>query len=82
MQYSVVGNQPMADQTERTDLSEDYVTLTTRVTPEEVDADSAQRIVLMPPTGFDKDYAPVIAALIAALGIIGIAAFEIKKLLK
>lgn len=82
MQYSVVGNQPMADQTERTDLSEDYVTLLSRVTPEEVDADSAQRIVLMPPTGENRDYAPVIVAITVALGIVGIAIFEIRKLLK
>ena len=40
------------------------------VTPTEIDADSAQKIILMPPTGENKNYIPVIIAIVAAAGLV------------
>ena len=51
-----------------------------RRTPAEIDADSAQRIVIMPPTG-QRDYTSIIFAINIGLGVILIGAFVIRELL-
>lgn len=83
MQYSIAGNQPMADQSL---LSDNYVTgnggvLTYEdlVTPTEIDADSAQKIMVTTPTGENKNFLPWIIGTILAAGIIGISIVLIKK---
>lgn len=78
MQYSIVGNQEMSDQSLGNNASSDVYTSLDLVTPTEIDADSAQKIVLMPPTGEDRDYLPIIITSITAVAIIAIAVVLIK----
>ena len=79
MQYSIAGNQEMSDQSLGNNASSDVYTSLDLVTPTEIDADSAQKIVLMPPTGDDRNYLPIIISSIAAVAIIVIAVIVIKK---
>ena len=79
MKFSIVGNQRMADQNLGDNASNDAFSKVDSVTPSEIDADSAQKIVLMPPTGQNKNYIPVIVSLIAAAGLIVAAVVIIKK---
>ncbi len=78
-QYSIPGNQAITNQT----LSRNAVSgesVSDRRTPAEIDADSAQRIVIMPPTG-QRDYTSIIFAINIGLGVILIGAFVIRELL-
>lgn len=68
MQFSIVGNQSMANQNAGNDTRE--ISNADLVTPTEIDADSAQKIILMPPTGENKNYIPVIIAIVAAAGLV------------
>ena len=77
MQYSISGNQRMADQSKGNGEA-DY-TPYDLITPTEIDADSAQKITLIPPTGANRNYIPVILAIIAATGLVVAAAIVIKK---
>ena len=52
---------------------------TDRVQVKEIDADSAQKIVMMPPTGDNRNYTLVILITLVALGIVAAGAFGIKK---
>ena len=79
MVYSVSGNQEMADQSLGSNARDDLYTPVDLVTPTEVDSDSSQKIVIMPPTGADKNYIPVIATVIAVAGIIIAGIVIIKK---
>ena len=64
-QYSIVGNQEMADQSLSTNAREDVYSSSDLVTPSEIDADSAQKIVLLPPTGANRNYLPIVIRVIA-----------------
>ena len=79
MQFSIVGNQEMSDQSLGNNASENVYTSVDLVTPKEVDADSAQKIVFMPPTGANKNYVPMIIASIIALGFVLAGAIIIRK---
>lgn len=79
MQFSIVGNQEMSDQSLGDNASENVYTSVDLVTPKEVDADSAQKIVFMPPTGANKNYVPMIIATIIALGFVLAGAIIIRK---
>ena len=65
LQYSIVGNQEMADQSLSTNAHEDTYSSSDLVTPSEIDADSAQKIVLLPPTGANRNYLPIVISVIA-----------------
>ncbi len=78
-QYSIPGNQIITDQTlGRNAISGESVS--DRRVPAEIDADSAQSIVIMPPTG-ERDYTTIIFAINIGLGVILIGAFVVKELL-
>ena len=77
MNFSIVGNEKMAKNT--SDPAGDELPQTTRVSVTEIDADAAQKIVIMPPTGDNRNYTLIILVALIALGIIGAGAFGIKK---
>ncbi len=79
MRYSVVGNQQMADQSLGDDASEDLYSSIDLVTPSEIDADSAQKIVILPPTGENRAFIPIIITAIAVASIIIIGVVFIKR---
>lgn len=78
MQFAIVGNQIMADQSLGNNAASGELSKIKLVTPSEIDADSAQQVVLMPPTGANKNYLPYILAIIAAATLITAAAVIIK----
>ena len=72
MQFSIVGNQQMGDQSLGNNAAPGANSGEDLITPSEIDADSAQKIVIMPPTGENKNYIPIIVGLIVgAIVIIG-----------
>ncbi len=70
MAYSVVGNQEMSDQSLGNNASEDVYTSLDLVTPSEVDADSAQKIIILPPTGENRNVAQFVIISISAIMIL------------
>ena len=79
MQYSRVGNQPMANQHYGNDTDKKYNTSFDLVTPTEIDADSAQLVRILPPTGENRQYLPIIIAAVGVVMILGIAIVVIRK---
>ena len=79
MQYSRVGNQPIANQGYGDDTDKKYNTAFDLVTPTEIDADSAQLVRILPPTGANKQYAPIIIAAVGVVMILGVAIVVIRK---
>ncbi len=79
MSYSIVGNQQMADQSLGANASEDTFTNLDLVTPSEIDADSAQRVVILPPTGENKNFVPIILSIIVAGLLVTVCVVLIKK---
>lgn len=79
MQFSIVGNQKMADQSLGDNAASGAGSKDDLITPKEVDADSAQKIVIMPPTGENKNYIPVIVTTIIGTVVIIGAVLLIKK---
>lgn len=72
MQFSIVGNQEMADQSLGNNAATDANSGEDLITPSEIDTDSAQKIVIMPPTGENKNYIPIIVgSIIGVIVIIG-----------
>jgi hypothetical protein len=72
MQFSIVGNQEMADQSLGNNAADNVYSSEDLVTPSEIDADSAQKIFVMPPTGENKNYIPIIVgSIVGAIVIIG-----------
>ena len=78
-QYSINGNQKMANQTVGADaISEidendnryNQFTPVDLVNPAEIDADSAQKVVLLPPTGENRNYIKVVIPVIIGLSIV------------
>ena len=83
MKYAISGNQPMSDQTLKPQTSVDeengVYTKADLVTPTEIDADSAQKVLILPPTGANRNYTVwIIVGIMSAL-IIVIGAVLIKK---
>ena len=76
--YSIPGNQEMADQSLGNNASSDVYTKVDWVEPKEIDADSAQRIVIMPPTG-EVNYALLAVGSTMAAGLIVGAILLLKK---
>ena len=74
LKWSVTGNQPMADQDRGSDEparpEDEIYTNADLVTPKEIDADSSQEILILPPTGSDRNYTLWIIVGIVALAII------------
>ncbi len=70
MAYSIVGNQEMSDQSLGDDTSEEIYTQVDLVTPTEIDADSAQKIVVLPPTGENRNVLPIVLIGIAVAVIV------------
>ena len=87
MKYSVPGNQQMANQdlTVGTPVIEDkyyqQYTKADLVTPQEVDTDSSQKVLILPPTGSNKNYNLWILLGAAILVLIGGSVIFIKKFL-
>ncbi len=79
MIFSVVGNQEMSDQSLGNDASTDVYTTLDLVTPAEMDADSAQKIVILPPQGGNKNFLPIIFTGLAIALIFGVSIIIIKK---
>ena len=72
----------MSDQSLGDDTSEEVYTTIDLVTPSEMDSDSSQRIVILPPLGENKNYITIILSIIAAGLIIAIGIVIIKKRLR
>ena len=88
LKWSVTGNQPMANQDSGSDVpadpDEEQYTKVDLVTPKEIDADSSQEILILPPTGANRNYTlwiivGVIALVIIAGGVILIRRYFKKK---
>ncbi len=86
LKWSVTGNQPMADQDSGPDITVDeddgIYTNVDRVTPTEIDADSSQEILILPPTGANRNYTLWIIVGIVALAIIAGGIVLIRKYFK
>ena len=79
MEYSISGNQEMADQSLGKDRGTDEYAGYDLITPTEIDADSSQKVQFMPPTGANKKYLPYIISTIIAVVIIILGCILIKK---
>lgn len=79
LNYSVLGNQDMADQSLGANSKPELYTNYDLVTPKEVDADSSQKINILPPTGENKNYLPIVISVIISSILVIIAAIIIKK---
>jgi len=86
LEYSIPGNQPMANQESGSNISLDenngIYTKVDLVTPTEIDADSAQKILILPPTGANRNYALWIIVGIVALVVIAGGVVLIRKYFK
>lgn len=85
MKFSTPGNQQMADQSKDPGtpvIEHEQYTKSDLVTPTEIDADSSQKVLLLPPTGANKNYTLWIVIGITALVLIGGSVITIKKFLK
>lgn len=63
-QYSIVGNQEMADQSLGNNASSEAYSHADLVTPTEIDADSAQKVSILPPTGENRNYIIMIVTIL------------------
>ena len=86
LKYSITGNQPMANQEYGSDVPADeddeIYTKVDLVTPKEIDADSSQEILILPPTGENRNYTLWIIVGIIALAIIAGGIVLIRKYFK
>lgn len=86
LKYSITGNQPMANQEYGSDVPADeddeIYTKVDLVTPKEIDADSSQEILILPPTGANRNYTLWIIVGIIALAIIAGGIVLIRKYFK
>lgn len=82
MSYSISGNQEMSDQSLGNNASEKVYTTVDLVTPSEMDSDSSQRIIILPPLGENKNYVSIILSIIAASLVVAVGIVIIKKRLK
>ena len=86
LKYSVTGNQPMADQEAGDDTpvdeEDEIYTKVDLVTPKEIDSDSSQEILILPPTGANRNYTLWIVVGVIALGIVAGGIFLIRRYFK
>ena len=86
LKWSVTGNQPMANQDLGSDTpvdeQDEIYTKVDLVTPKEIDADSSQEILILPPTGSDRNYTLWIIVGIVALAIIAGGVILIRRYFK
>ena len=86
LKYSVTGNQPMADQeagdNTPVDEEDEIYTKVDLVTPKEIDSDSSQEILILPPTGSNRNYTLWIVVGVIALGIVAGGIFAIRRYFK
>ena len=85
--YSISGNEQMADQKLGNDAASNsenpnVYSKEDRVNPKEIDSDSAQRIVIMPPTGTDSVLENDIKTIVATLSVVVLIAYVIRKNIK
>ncbi len=80
MAYSVSGNQEMSDQSLGDDTSEEVYTSVDLVTPTEIDADSSQKIIILPPTGENRNYLPILIISVAVILILVTGILIIKRI--
>ncbi len=83
MKFSIVGNQAMADQSlgvgDPANPDEGIYTKSDLVTPEEPDADSSQQVLILPPTGANRNYVMWIVIGLVIAVLIGGSIFLIRK---
>ena len=86
LKWSVTGNQPMANQDLGSDTpvdeDDEIYTKVDLVTPKEIDADSSQEILILPPTGSDRNYTLWIIVGVVALAIIAGGVILIRRYFK
>ena len=86
LKWSVTGNQPMANQDLGSDTpvdeEDEIYTKVDLVTPKEIDADSSQEILILPPTGSNRNYTLWIIVGIVALAIIAGGVILIRRYFK
>ena len=86
LKYSVTGNQPMADQEAGDDTpvdeEDEIYTKVDLVKPKEIDSDSSQEILILPPTGANRNYTLWIVIGVIALGIVAGGIFLIRRYFK
>ena len=86
LKWSVTGNQPMANQDLGSDTpvdeQDEIYTKVDLVTPKEIDADSSQEILILPPTGANRNYTLWIIVGIVALAIIAGGVILIRRYFK
>ncbi len=86
LKWSVTGNQPMANQDLGSDTpvdeQDEIYTKVDLVTPKEIDADSSQEILILPPTGSNRNYTLWIIVGIVALAIIAGGVILIRRYFK
>ena len=86
LKWSVTGNQPMANQDLGSDTpvdeQDEIYTKVDLVTPKEIDADSSQEILILPPTGSNRNYTLWIIVGVLALAIIAGGVILIRKYFK
>ena len=84
--FAIPGNQPMANQelgsNVPADEDDEIYTKVDLVTPKEIDADSAQEILILPPTGANRNYTLWIIVGITSLVILAGGIILIRKYLK
>lgn len=83
MKFSIVGNQAMANQSlgvgDPANPDEGIYTKSDLVTPEEPDADSSQQVLILPPTGANRNYVMWIVIGLVIAVLIGGSIFLIRK---
>ena len=86
LKWSVTGNQPMANQDLGSDTpvdeDDEIYTKVDLVTPKEIDADSSQEILILPPTGANRNYTLWIIVGVVALAIIAGGVILIRRYFK
>ena len=86
LKWSITGNQPMSNQDYGSDIPADEETgIYTRVdlvTPTEIDSDSSQEVLILPPTGSDRNYTLWIIVGVVALAIIAGGVILIRRYFK
>ena len=87
MKFAIPGNQPMADQEKIPDdtptIEEDGIYKKTDIVkPTEIDADSSQEILILPPTGANRNYTLWIIVGVVALIVLAGGVFLIRRFLK
>ena len=76
---SIMGNEEMADQKLGADADKDAVTSADRIYVKEIDADSSQKVLIMPPTGRNENYTLPVMIAVSTIGLVMAILMTIKK---